>query len=196
MTLESMQRMESTQQTKPPRPLLKQPHLRRIALFFGLATGIIDFIYSGLLSHSHFSFGERIPPYLWPNSIYEPPFNVFLTFLYNLPIFLLLLLVFLVVGFIATYKTKRVSMHVSLVFWTGVPFTVMDFLLGKDFVFMGEVYGQLGEASTPVVAREVLLSALLYSLVAGLILIIIGLGISKLGGLLAKCLEHPRKVAN
>jgi hypothetical protein len=188
--MKSMRQMEAMQQIRPPQSFRGKTHSGRAALFFGLffgvTSGIIDAIYFFLLSHTHFSLGKGIPPYLWPKSENAPYFNVFWTFLYNIPIYILLSLVFLLVGFLTTYTTRKLAKHVAATFWTGVSYLALHCLLATYFVFSEEIYGQLGSMSTPPVARDILIPALLYSVVAGLILTVLGLGLSKLGGLLAR----------
>src|SRR5262245_31994601 len=108
--MKSMRHMEAMQQTRPPQSFRGETYSGRTALFvglcFGVASGMIDAVYFFLLSHKHFSLGKGIPPYLWPAGDNAPYFNVFWTFLYSIPTYILLSLVFLLVGFITTYTTR------------------------------------------------------------------------------------------
>ncbi|HET8845652.1 MAG TPA: hypothetical protein VFN35_29560 [Ktedonobacteraceae bacterium] len=188
--MKSMQQMEAMQQIRPPQSSRWKIHSGRVALFlglfFGVGSGIIDTIYAFVVVHKHVLLREDIGPYLWPENINKPYFNVFWTFLYNIPIYILLFLIFFLVGFVTTSLTRNLSKHVAVTIWTGVSFLVLHCFLATYLVFSEGIYGQLGEASTPIVARGVLIPAILYSVVAVLILTVLGLGLSRLGGLLAR----------
>jgi hypothetical protein len=181
--------MEAKQHIRPPQTVRKTPHRGRAALFFGLcfgvASGIIDTLYFFLLAHTRLSWGEDIPPYLWPGSANEPYFHVLWTFLYNLPMYILLALVFLLVGFLLTSLTHERTKYVAATCWTGVAYLALHCLLGTYFVFYQEIQGQFGELGSETVARGILIPALLYNVVAGVILTVLGLGLSRVGGLLA-----------
>ncbi|HET8842410.1 MAG TPA: hypothetical protein VFN35_13145 [Ktedonobacteraceae bacterium] len=156
-----------------------------IGLTFGLVTGIIDFVYSYLLSRHDTFFGLGIPFRLYPGRAEEPYFHVFWNFFENIPIYLLLALVFLLIGSLRRSQTKKEGVYASAVTWTVFPFLVMDFFMANMYVFSYKVFPQLGELARIEVARAVLIPALLYSLVAGVILIFLGLSLSWLGGRLA-----------
>ena|ERR1051326_4737880 len=162
--------MEAMQQRQSP-AFQEHPHAGVAALIFGLlfgvVFGIIDAGYFLLIVHTRFSLGEDIPPYLYPQSENAPYFNIHWTFLYNLPMYILLALVFLLVWFLMTSITRKRVVYMATAFWTGSAYLALHCVLATYFLYHEEIEGTLGSLSTGTVARGVLIPALLYSVVAG-----------------------------
>lgn len=178
---------------------MQQPQARpssgRISLvygvIFGLIIGGIDLVYSLILDLTN-------PPFL--NSLFQgfaalkldtTLANVLYSLVLSSPVYILLLVSFLLVGLFASRKTNKVSTGVLAALWTGVIFMVVDLIIVNIlllFVFTFPTLSTSGTSSAEVANLEssLLTFSVIFSIVAGVISMGIGLGLGALGGLMGR----------
>jgi|SRR5581483_2921684 len=164
-------------------------------LIFGLIIGIIDIIYSYVLDATNLPFVQAL--YQAFASLPYTLSSTIVAIILSLPIYFLLLLAFFLVGIFASNKAKKVNAGLLAALWTGVVFVAMDFLVATILLFylvVVPLYKNTPGMSAADLANLInssLIFNISYSLTAGLILIVLGLGIGALGGLLGASIGKP-----
>lgn len=167
----------------------------KYGLIFGGAIGLIDILYSVILDTTNPAFLNSLAQAL--SSLNSILFNTIYAFIVSLPIYLLLMVAFLLTGLFAARQTSNASTGMLAGLWAAALFVVIDLLIANLGLELLIAFPQI-QREDPVAAASIeqsILSAMLsYGIVAGLILIGLGLGIGALGGAMGKGKALPQPV--
>lgn len=177
------------QQFQAPRPSGGAKASLLYGLIFGGGVGLIDIIYSYLLDNGNISwFYGLITP------LYRLPYVLDVAIsgaIVSLPIYILLFIGFLLAGLLAARKSRRVVSGTLAGLLAGGVFLVIDLFIASILLTILLIFPQIahdmaGAADLSSAESSTMVSAVAYSVVAGLILIGLGALIGSLGGLLGK----------
>jgi hypothetical protein len=157
-------------------------------LIFGGIIGLIDVLYSYLLSVANIpvlgalsSALSSLPPFL---------FSIIYAFIVSIPIYILLFVSFLLAGLFAARKSKRAASGTMAGLIVGGIYVLVDLLFATLLLLYLVTFPQIAEYTPPAsmasTESSILIPAISYSIVAGLILIGIGCLVGLLGGLMGR----------
>lgn len=166
----------------------------KYGLIFGGAIGLIDIIYSVILDAANPGFLDSLAQALSSlnGSIL---FSILYVLIISLPIYLLLFVAFLLAGRFAARQTHKTSTGLLAGLWAAVLFVVIDLLianLGLEVLIVFPQIQREDPAAAASIEQSILFNIFFYGIVAGVILIGLGLGIGALGGAMGKGKALPQ----
>ena len=171
----------------PPRPGGGKAALQ-YGLIFGGIIGLIDILYSYYLDASNPAWlGSLLQPFY----TLPPVLSTAVTgFIVSLPLYVLLLVCFLLAGLFAARNSKRVSTGVIAGLFVGGIYLFVDLFIANLLLTYLIIFPQMTHANygSGLASAEssILVSTVVYSLIAGLILIGVGALVGALGGLIGR----------
>jgi hypothetical protein len=178
---------------KHPRVL---PPSRKFGLLFGLLFGLImgsvDIFYWIILSVIKIPIEQPLADTLSNLFNHSALTSVIYATIMSLPIYFLLLITFFLAGFLASRKTKKGSTGLLAALWTGVVYAILDIVGSRVLLSLITIpkltqdLGTTSAANIQQIETSLLTFSFFYTLIAGLIVIGIGVGIGALGAFLGK----------
>lgn len=176
----------------PQVPLSQASRGGKAALLYGLIFGggisLIDVLYSLLGDNGTITwyYGILVPLYRLPFFLSTALSGIIV----GIPIYILLLVAFLLAGLLAARTSKRASSGLIAGLLVGGLFLVVDVFIATIVLDLVIVFPQIA-ATTPhaelaSVESSFLIPGIIYSIIADLILLGIGVGIGALGGAMGK----------